>query len=113
MATGPDIPPLPACLRIVPQGSSLSVRVQPRASRTEVVGLVGADLKIRVAAPPVDDAANQALLRFLAEALDCSRASVQLTKGSSSRSKVILILGLAPSEVCRRLGLDKRALTGD
>jgi uncharacterized protein (TIGR00251 family) len=86
-------------------GTRLALRVQPRASRNEVAGPHGDALKVRLAAPPVDGAANEALVRFLAEALELPRASVTLVGGLSSRSKAVLVAGLAPAEVARRLGM--------
>ncbi|MGD0537688.1 MAG: DUF167 domain-containing protein [Verrucomicrobiota bacterium] len=73
------------------EGVVLAVKVQPRASRTEVAGSTEGELKIRVAAPPVDDAANAALLRFVAEKLDCPRGAVRLLRGATSRHKLLLI----------------------
>ena len=89
-------------------GTRLALRVQPRASRNEVVGPHGDALKVRLAAPPVDGAANDALVRFLAEALELPRAAVMLIGGLSSRSKAVHVAGLAPSEVARRLGVPER-----
>jgi uncharacterized protein (TIGR00251 family) len=77
-----------------PGGVRIQLLVQPRASRTEVVGLYGEALKIRVAAPPVDGAANEAIIRFFADRLDVSRSRVHLTKGASGRRKVVEIDGI-------------------
>lgn len=71
----------------------LEVYVQPRASKTEVVGLHGTALKIRLAAPPVDGAANQALIEFIAAQLRVSKNSVRLIAGAASRRKVIEVQG--------------------
>jgi uncharacterized protein (TIGR00251 family) len=84
-------------------GVRLAVHVQPRASRTEVAGLHGDALKIRLAAPPVDGAANDALTRFVAERLDVPRSAVRLVAGESSRAKVVAVAGVAPAEAARRL----------
>ncbi|MBM3835031.1 MAG: DUF167 domain-containing protein [Verrucomicrobia bacterium] len=75
-------------------GVALSVRLQPRASKNQIDEPVGSELKIRVTAPPVDAAANQALLRLLSDVLDCPRHSIELLRGQTSRHKVILIRGL-------------------
>ena len=88
-------------------GVRLRVRVQPRASRTEYAGLIGGELKIRLAAPPVDGAANDALVRFLAQLLGVPRAAVVLTAGASSRSKVIDVQGVDEGTVHARLGVTK------
>jgi uncharacterized protein (TIGR00251 family) len=81
------------------------VRVQPRASRTELAGRYGDALKIRLAAPPVDGAANEALVRFLAERLKVPRSSVALMAGAGARAKVLAVTGIGLEEAVRRLGL--------
>lgn len=83
------------------------VHVQPRASRTELAGLHGGVLKVRVAAPPVDDAANRALIEFLAECLGVARRSVRIVAGETSRTKVLQAEGVTPEQVAR---LRERAL---
>jgi uncharacterized protein len=94
----------PPFLRESPAGVLLAVKVQPRASRNAIHGLHGAELKISVTAPPVDSAANEALVRFLAEELGCSRGSVSLIRGETSRHKTLLLQGLAASEIAVKLG---------
>jgi uncharacterized protein (TIGR00251 family) len=86
-------------------GVRLRVRVQPRASRTELVGPVGDQLRIRLAAPPVEGAANDALVRFVAQTLGIRRAAVILVAGASSRSKVVELSGMDEVAVRTRLGL--------
>ena len=71
-----------------------SVRVQPRASKTELAGIHGDALKIRLSAPPVDGAANDALVEFLAETFAVPRRNVRLVSGESSRSKIVEIEGI-------------------
>lgn len=96
--------PPPPFLEAVPEGTRLRLKVQPRASRTEV-GEPAADfLKVRVTAPPVDHAANEAVLELLAETLGVRRGAIQLLRGQSSRQKIVLITGLTPAEVLARLG---------
>lgn len=95
----------PSFLQEHPEGVILAVKVQPRASRNEVVGILGDELKIKITAPPVDSAANEALLRFLADTLDCPRGAVRLLRGNTSRRKTILIQGMKPLLVLARLGL--------
>jgi len=79
------------------------VRVQPRASRTEVAGPHGDAVRIRLTAPPVDGAANEALVRFLAERLEVPRSAVRIEGGTSGRSKVVAIDGIDPDTAIRRL----------
>ncbi len=81
----------------------LVLHVQPRARRTEVVGRHGDAIKVRLAAPPVDGAANEALVRFVADALGVPRAAVRLVAGGSSRRKVVEIDGVSASEAEARL----------
>ncbi|MBE0591486.1 MAG: YggU family protein [Gemmatimonadales bacterium] len=83
----------------------LPVHVQPRASRTEVVGWHGDAVKIRLAAPPVDGAANAALVAFLAERLGLPRGSVTVVAGVKGRRKRVGIAGRSLDEVLAALGL--------
>jgi uncharacterized protein (TIGR00251 family) len=73
------------------KGVTFSVRVVPRASRSEVVGLHDGALRIRVAAPPVEGAANQELVNFLSRKFKVPRASVTLIAGANSKNKVIRV----------------------
>jgi uncharacterized protein (TIGR00251 family) len=82
----------------------LTLHVQPRATRTEVVGRHGDAIKVRVHAPPVDGAANQELLRFLAERLDLPRSALRLVAGESGRRKRVAVTGGPPDPVGRLLG---------
>ena len=86
-----------------PDGLCLRVRVQPRASRTEILGARGDELRIRLQAPPVDRAANEALVRVIAEALGVSRSAVDIVSGLASRSKTVVIRGVAEADAARRL----------
>jgi hypothetical protein len=70
------------------------VRVQPRASRTEVVGEHDGALKVRVAAPPVDGAANDELVRFIARRVGVARSRIRIVSGDVGRSKVVEIEGV-------------------
>jgi uncharacterized protein (TIGR00251 family) len=71
-----------------------SVHVQPRASRSEIVGLHGGALKVRVAAPPVDGAANEALVDFFSSLFAVGRRAVRILAGTHSRSKIVEIEGI-------------------
>jgi len=66
-----------------------TVRLQPRASRNEIVGLQGSSLRIRVTAPPVDGLANEALIAFLSDSLGVPRRNVCIVTGLSSRTKIV------------------------
>lgn len=90
---------IPSFLRETDGGTLLSVKLQPRASKNEIDGPLGDELKIKVTAPPVDAAANQALIELLAEALGCSRGKVELVRGQTSRHKTLMLHGFEPGEV--------------
>jgi uncharacterized protein (TIGR00251 family) len=94
---------LPSYLKIQGDVVYLHVKAQPRASRDEIGEVTGNELKIKITAPPVDSAANEALVKYLAEVLDCPRQRVQLARGASSRHKVIAIHGLSAEDVVERL----------
>ncbi len=94
---------LPSYLKALAGGVCLSLKVQPRASKNEIGEAIGSELKIKVTAPPVDAAANEAVLRLLSDALDCPRGSVQLIRGNTSRHKQILIHGMTLEAVASRL----------
>lgn len=72
-------------------GVVLSLHVQPGAKKTEIVGLHGESLKIRLAAPPVDGKANACLVEFLARRLGVPRAAVELVSGETSRAKRVKV----------------------
>lgn len=97
--------PAPGAITPTATGVRLRVRVQPRASRNEVAGPHGDELRLRLTAAPVEGAANEALVRFLAETLGVARGSVRIVAGLSSRSKVVEVGALAVEEAARRLGL--------
>ncbi len=86
-------------LRAQSGGVLLSVKLQPRAAQNEIGALLGDELKIKVSAPPVDAAANQALIEFLAEKLGCSRSQVEILRGHKSRHKVLKLHGFAENQV--------------
>jgi uncharacterized protein (TIGR00251 family) len=73
---------------------TLHILVQPRASRSEIVGPHGDALKVRLAAPPVDGAANEELVRLLAREYGVPRGAVEIVSGLSSRRKTVRVLGV-------------------
>ncbi len=87
----------------VPGGVRLRIRVQPRASRTEVAGPHGGELRIRLQAPPVDGAANDALVRFLAGALGVPRSAVEIVSGLAARRKTVAVRGIGEAAAERLL----------
>jgi uncharacterized protein (TIGR00251 family) len=82
----------------------LSVKLQPRASKNEIGDALGNELRIKVTAPPVDAAANEALLRLLADTLDHPRSRLELIRGNTSRHKVVKIHGLTLEAIAAKLG---------
>ncbi|MBC7251731.1 MAG: YggU family protein [Anaerolineae bacterium] len=84
-------------------GVTFGVRVIPRAKKNEIVGVQEGELRIRLTAPPVEGAANKALVDFLAQELDVRRRQVEIISGMKSRSKVVRISDISPAEVRRRL----------
>lgn len=73
------------------KGALLSLHIQPGASRSEIVGLHGERLKVKIKAPPVDGAANLALIEFFADFLGIAKSRVSLIQGESSRQKTLLV----------------------
>ena len=94
---------LPSFLSVHSDGTLLTVKLQPRASANEIGEPLGDALRIKVTAPPVDSAANEALVQLLADTLDCSRRQVELIRGHASRRKVIKLHGLRAEAVLRKL----------
>lgn len=89
-------------LRIAADGHiTLTLHIQPGAKKTEFAGLHGDALKIRLAAPPVDGKANEALIRFVAETLTLPKSAVNLKSGHTSRRKVLEIQGATQEAVAR------------
>jgi uncharacterized protein len=80
-------------------GVSFAVRVQPRASRSEITGEWAGALRVRLTAPPVDDKANEELRRLLAERLNVPLAAVRIARGQRSRSKRVEIHGATAAQV--------------
>lgn len=85
---------------------TLTLHIQPGAKKTEFAGLHGDALKIRLAAPPVDGKANDALIKFIADFVGTSRTSVGLKSGHTSRRKVLEIKNCLPDKF-RALAIEK------
>jgi uncharacterized protein (TIGR00251 family) len=82
--------------------SRLEVYIQPRASKSEVAGMHDGVIKIRIAAPAVDNAANLALAEFVADQLGIAKRSVRIVSGGASRRKVLEIDGVTGEEIAER-----------
>lgn len=84
----------------------ISVRLTPRASREAIGAVRDGVLQVRVTAPPVDGAANAALVRLLAKRLRVGRSAVRLVSGETARTKVVEVDGLTEDAVWARLGTE-------
>jgi len=93
-------------VREVEGGVEIAVRVQPRATSSQVAGPYGdRAVRIRIAAPPVDGAANDQLVSFVAELFQVSPRQVELVRGHGSRDKQLRVLGVSAPKARRVLGL--------
>jgi uncharacterized protein (TIGR00251 family) len=90
-------------LRVGDGRITLTLHIQPGAKKTEVAGLYGDALKIRLAAPPVDGKANAALIEFVADLLDVAKSAVSLKSGQTSRRKVLEVIAVSADDVQRKL----------
>jgi uncharacterized protein (TIGR00251 family) len=81
----------------------INVYVQPRASKTAVVGMHDGCVKIRLAAPPVDGAANAALIEFVADQLGIAKSRVRITAGLTSRRKTVEVDGATAEQLAEAL----------
>jgi len=88
-----------------PAGTALAVKVVPGSSRERIVGRLGERLKVAVRKPPEKGAANEAVCDLLASALGLRAADVEVLRGQSRPEKELLVRGLMPEEVLKRLGL--------
>ena len=77
----------------------LDIRVIPRASKTQIVGMHDGALKVRIAAPPVDGAANAELVKLLAKAFGVSKSSIEIISGETSKTKRIRISGASETAI--------------
>jgi uncharacterized protein (TIGR00251 family) len=92
-------------MTVTPAGVTLLLVVQPRASRTRLVGEHDGRLKLQLAAPPVDGEANAALIEFLADTLSVRKSDVVLLRGQQSRRKDVELRGVTADQVVQALGL--------
>ncbi|MCX6111211.1 MAG: DUF167 domain-containing protein [Proteobacteria bacterium] len=98
----------PAWLMPNAGGVSIALSVQPNAKRNEVVGAHGDALKIKIAAPPVEGAATEALLEFLAAHLGVKRQAVEILRGATNRQKVVVVHGITADAVLDALQVNGR-----
>ena len=94
-----------SALRIHETSHGLEIRlhVQPRARRPEISGFYNGALKIKVTAPPVDDAANRAVIEFLAARLGVSKSKISILSGAKSKDKILLIKNMSADALLKKL----------
>jgi len=97
-------------LKIIRFDLVLSVYVQPRASKNQLCGLIGDELKIRLTSPPVDGAANKLCREFLAELFDVSKSAVEIVSGEASRHKRLRISGDYPGQFSNQISALEESL---
>ena len=91
---------------LVTEGSGgviVRIHLQPRASKTEICGIQGDELKVRVTSPPVDDAANRLCVDFFAKSFKLSRSAVTIISGHKSRHKRVHISGATLNDISDHL----------
>lgn len=84
----------------------LTIRVVPRASKSEIVGFTDGVLKVRIASPPVDGAANTELVKLLAKTFDVSKSRIEFLNGQTSKMKQVKIGGIKSHDLPRFLPPD-------
>jgi hypothetical protein len=92
-------------VRDTARGAQFALRVQPRASRTAIAGVIGDAVKLAITAPPVDGKANQAVIEFLSDLFHVSKGSIEIVSGETGRNKLIAIRGVSAEQVRTVLGV--------
>lgn len=87
-----------------PSSAVIRVRVQPRASRDEIVGWREDTLRLRVSAPPLDGRANDAVVELISRTAGVARSAVSVVAGERGRDKLVRVTGLTPEALRARLG---------
>jgi len=82
-----------------PDGVVIRIRVQPRASKNRIAGIIGDAFKVAVTSPPVDGAANSACIEFLAELLKIPKNRVEIVSGHTGRTKLLKIYGMNSRDI--------------
>jgi uncharacterized protein len=96
MTHSPDLNPID--ISETPGGCIVSLLIQPRASKNELVGILNGNLKVRLTSPPVDGAANSLCIDFFAKILKTPRSRIQIVAGAASRHKRLGVEGVSPEE---------------
>lgn len=90
-------------IRELSEGLLISINVQPRSSKTEIIGMHQNSLKIKLTSPPVEGAANSLLINFISKKLGIAKSKIVLNSGEKSRQKKLIIKGCSKEEVLKRL----------
>jgi uncharacterized protein (TIGR00251 family) len=92
-------------VRDTAHGAQFALKVQPRASRTAIAGLIGDAVKLAITAPPVDGKANQAVIEFLSDLFRVPKSSIVIVSGETGRNKLIAVRGATAEQVLKALGV--------
>jgi uncharacterized protein (TIGR00251 family) len=92
-------------VRDTSHGAQFALKVQPRASRTAIAGLIGDAVKLAITAPPVDGKANQAVIEFLSDLFRVPKSSIVIVSGETGRNKLIAVRGMTAEHVLKALGV--------
>lgn len=90
-------------IRRTPDGLQIRLHVQPRAKKNEISGIHNGALKVKITAPPVDDAANRAVIEYLADRLGIPKSKLAILSGARSRDKNLRVCGMSPEEFQKQL----------
>ena len=85
------------------EGLLISINVQPRSSKTEIIGMHQNSLKIKLTSPPVEGAANSLLIKFISKKLGIAKSKIVLKSGEKSRQKKLIIKGCSKEEIIKKL----------
>jgi len=91
------------------RGVSFAIKVQPRARKNAITGVVGDALKLAVTAPPIEGRANHAVIEFFADLFAIPRSSVSIASGETSRNKIVRVTGITAERVRERLSAAERS----
>jgi uncharacterized protein (TIGR00251 family) len=92
-------------VRDTANGAQFALRVQPRASRNAIVGVIGDAVKLAITAPPVDGKANQAVVEYLSDLFRVPKSNIVIVSGETGRNKLIAIRGMRAEQVLKALNL--------
>ncbi len=83
--------------------TTLTIQVQPRAKRSEVLGFADGILRLKIAAPPIEGKANKEVVSYLSEILDTSKSNITIDRGHTSKVKIVTIAGLDRDQIYKKV----------